>query len=71
VEVRLLIPYNRYEMVRMVYEQGSVAEKENEADGVRLRASVPAALATRLAPFVDTRPEPAAPAVDAAPTGSA
>jgi GTP-binding protein HflX len=58
VDVRVLVPYDRYELVRLVYEQGSVAEKKDAEHGVRLRASVPASLATRLAPFADAR-EPA------------
>ena len=53
VDVRVLVPYDRYELVRLVYEQGSVAEKADAEHGVRLHASVPASLATRLAPFAD------------------
>jgi GTPase len=52
-DVRLLIPYAQYELVRMVYEQGTVAAKEDSTEGVRLRAAVPQALATRLAAYAD------------------
>jgi GTP-binding protein HflX len=51
VETEVVIPYDRYELVRMVYEQGSVASKEDTPEGVRLRASVPASLSARLAEF--------------------
>ncbi len=51
VEVSLLLPRSRYDLVKLVYDQGSVREKKDETEGVRLRASVPAALSERLAPF--------------------
>ena len=51
VEVTVLVPRDRYDLVTLVFEQGSVQEKTEEAEGVRLRASVPAALAERLAAF--------------------
>ena len=51
VELRVLLPRDRYDLVKLVYDQGSVRKKTEEADGIRLDASVPAALAERLAPF--------------------
>jgi GTP-binding protein HflX len=51
VDVCVVIPYGRYELVRLVYGHGSVVSKEDTPEGVRLRASVPAALSLRLAEF--------------------
>ena len=53
VDVCVLIPYGRYELVRLVYRQGSAVSKEDTPEGVRLRASVPAALSLRLAEFAE------------------
>jgi GTP-binding protein HflX len=51
VTVSVVIPFARYDLVKLVYEQGSVEEKKDTNEGVRLRASVPAQLLERLAPF--------------------
>ena len=51
MDVQVSLPYDRYDLVKLVYEQGSVTTKEDGADGVRLRARVPAGLAQILAPF--------------------
>jgi GTP-binding protein HflX len=51
VEVHLSLPYDRYDLVTLVYEQGSVAEKGDGPGGVLLRALVPTALARILEPF--------------------
>jgi GTP-binding protein HflX len=51
VEVHISLPYDRYDLVTLVYEQGSVAEKGDGPGGVLLRAMVPAALARMLEPF--------------------
>jgi GTP-binding protein HflX len=51
VTLTVVIPYNRYELVRLVYEQGTVESREDLPEGVRLRASVPPALADRLKDF--------------------
>ncbi len=56
LEVTLLIPYARYELVRMVYARGSVTGKEEGPDGVRLRARVPAGLSWKLAPYAASAP---------------
>ena len=53
VDVCVLIPYDRYELVRLVYGHGAVVSKEDTPEGVRLRASVPAALSLRLAEFAE------------------
>jgi GTPase len=53
VHLRLLIPFDRYDLVRLVYEQGTVTSKEDIEQGVRLRAAVPQDVAARLEPFVD------------------
>jgi GTP-binding protein HflX len=54
VELTVLVPRDRYDLVKLIYDQGSVQKKTEEAEGVRLDASVPAALAERLAPFRTT-----------------
>jgi GTPase len=54
VAVTAVIPFSRYDLVRMVYEQGSVQRKTDTNEGVYLQASVPASLAERLAPFAAT-----------------
>ncbi len=54
-EVRLLIPYDRYDLVTLVYEQGTVKKKEDAAGGVRLSAAVPRELGEKLAPFSEKK----------------
>ena len=51
VVLQVVLPYDRYDLVRLVYDQGSVVEKEDTERGVRLHASVPAALSQRLAEY--------------------
>ena len=51
LDVHVSLPYDRYDLVKLVYEQGSVTTKEDGPDGVRLRARVPAGLAQMLEPF--------------------
>jgi GTP-binding protein HflX len=53
VDLLVVLPYNRYDLVRLVYEQGSVVSKEDTEKGVRLRASVPHDLSLRLAMFAE------------------
>ena len=50
-EVSVLIPYNRYELVRQLYEQGTVWTKEDDAAGMFLSASVPLSLREKLTAF--------------------
>ena len=51
VDVQVTIPYGRYDLVQLVYEQGSVTTKEDGPAGVRLTARVPAGLARLLGGF--------------------
>jgi GTP-binding protein HflX len=51
-EVRLVLPYDRYDLVRLVFEQGSVTAKVDGPNSVVLCALVPLALARMLAPFI-------------------
>jgi GTPase len=62
VDAELVIPWDRYELVRLVYERGSVLSKEDAEEGVRLRASLPASLSWKLAAFNRTAASPGAPA---------
>ncbi|MGO9307577.1 MAG: GTPase HflX [Spirochaetia bacterium] len=50
-EVHVALPYSRYDLVKLVYEQGSVTGKKDGPEGVILQALVPSALARMLAPF--------------------
>ncbi|MCX7040776.1 MAG: 50S ribosome-binding GTPase, partial [Spirochaetes bacterium] len=52
ISIEAVIPYNRYELVQMVYEQGTVEVREETPEGVRLCASVPKSLGEKLAGFV-------------------
>jgi hypothetical protein len=47
----VVIPYGRYELVQLVYEQGTVESREDLPEGVRLCASVPPDLSDRLREF--------------------
>jgi GTP-binding protein HflX len=47
----LEIPYSRYDLVKLVYGQGTVLSKEDGPEGIILRARVPLALERRLEPF--------------------
>jgi GTP-binding protein HflX len=51
VEVRIALPYDRYDLVKLLYQQGTVSEKADGPDGMLLRALVPAALARLLEQF--------------------
>jgi GTPase len=51
VEIEVEIPYNRYDLVQLVYSQGMVRSKADAAAGVRLSARVPPDLAERLSEF--------------------
>ncbi len=55
VERTVVIPYERFDLVSLAYEQGTVRSRKDTATGIRLRLSVPAALGERLAPFVKER----------------
>jgi GTPase len=70
-DMRIMVPWDRYELVRLVYERGSVLAKEDTAEGVRLHASVPASLSWRLAGLSAPEAGSAAPSAVPAPTGAA
>ena len=56
VDMRILIPYSRYELVRLIQGRGSVASREEGPEGAILRVRVPPSLAGLLAPYaLDTR----------------
>jgi GTP-binding protein HflX len=57
VSLRILIPYDRYDLLGLLYEQATVEQREDAAQGIRLRVSVPEALAERLAEFTDREQE--------------
>ena len=57
VEMRLSLPYARYDLVKLVYEQGSVTTKVDGPDGIRLEAWVPPGLARMLEPFTAGKDE--------------
>jgi GTP-binding protein HflX len=49
--VELLVPYARGEVLGELYDLGSPIEREEEADGVRIRAHLPRGIAERYAEF--------------------
>jgi GTP-binding protein HflX len=53
VSMRFVIPYDRYDLVRLLYEQATVEEREDVAAGIRLLVSMPEALLERLSEFAD------------------
>ena len=52
VEVEVLVPYSRGDLVSRLHEQGDVLESRHEAEGTRVRARVHANLAADLADLV-------------------
>ena len=53
VSMRLVIPYDRYDLVGLLYEQATVEKREDAAQGIRLLVTVPKALVERLAEFTE------------------
>ncbi len=53
VSLRGVIPYDRYDLVGLLYEQATVEKREDAAQGIRLSVTVPQALVERLAEFTD------------------
>jgi GTP-binding protein HflX len=51
VALEVVIPYDRYDLVQLVYEQGTVQSREDLSEGIHLRASVPPALSECLREF--------------------
>jgi GTPase len=47
----LEIPYSRYDLVKLVYGQGTVVSKDEGPEGIILRARIPLALERQLEPF--------------------
>jgi GTP-binding protein HflX len=48
---RLRVPYARSGVLGVLYQRGRVLEREDHADGIRLRVELPAALAGLVAPY--------------------
>ena len=51
VVTTLTIPYSRYDVVKLVYGQGTVISKEDGPEGLILRVRIPLALERQLEPF--------------------
>jgi GTP-binding protein HflX len=51
VEVHVTLPYDRYDLVKTIYEQGSVMSKSDGPDGVTIKALVPSSLVQIVAGF--------------------
>ena len=51
VEVDVLVPYDRGDLVSAVHEHGLILAQEHGEEGTRLHARVPAVLSGRLAPY--------------------
>ena len=51
VVTTLTIPYSRYDLVKLVYGQGTVISKEDGPEGLILRVRLPLALERQLEPF--------------------
>ncbi len=54
VTMEVLIPYDRYDLVTGAYELGTIEHKEDTAEGIRLRLSVPKTLAAKLSAYTAT-----------------
>ena len=53
IELRLLIPYDRGDLVNRLHEQADVLAEEHVAEGTRLHARVAPALVDQLAPYAE------------------
>ena len=53
IEVRLLVPYDRGDIVNRLHTEADVLAEEHGADGTRLHARVPAALVDQLGPYAE------------------
>ena len=51
VELHVLVPYDRGDLVSAAHEQGMILAQEHREQGTMLHARVPAALGARLAPY--------------------
>jgi GTP-binding protein HflX len=52
VDLELLIPWDSYKTVSGLYGLGTIVEREETEEGVRMKVSVPAALTARLTAFI-------------------
>jgi GTP-binding protein HflX len=52
--IDVVIPYHRGDLLARVHADGRVQESQHNADGTRIRARVPVALAARLSEFAST-----------------
>ena len=52
--IDVVIPYHRGDLLARVHADGRVQESQHNADGTRIRARVPVALAARLREFAST-----------------
>ncbi len=53
VSMRLVIPYGRYDLVGLLYEQAIVEEREDAAQGIRMLVTMRKALVEKLAEFAE------------------
>jgi GTP-binding protein HflX len=60
IDVAVLVPYDRGDLVSRIHEQGEVLEEEHTAEGTRMRARVGTALAGELERFVASAATPTA-----------
>lgn len=51
VTMKLLVPFDRYELVSLLHQQGKVSDEKPEEDGIRLVAQVPVRLKASFEPF--------------------
>jgi GTP-binding protein HflX len=56
IDVRVLLPYNRGDLVSRIHRDGEVLGEEHVAEGTVVRARVKAALAGELAPYAVVAP---------------
>ncbi len=54
VLAELVVPFERYDLVGLIYEQGTVTERRDTRTGARISAALPRELAEKLAPFMKT-----------------
>ncbi len=57
VDVTVLLPYTRGDLLARVHAEGRILATEHEEGGTRVRARVPHALAAALTPFAGSAPE--------------
>jgi GTP-binding protein HflX len=53
VEVRVLLPYDRGDLVSKIHDRGEVIDTEHTGDGTLVAARVSEALAGELAPYAN------------------